>query len=310
MRERVLLNDQGLYVDCIVENGRISFEFESGLETLNDKVQLYKDGSVTYGLLGLKRFIRISKERISRVMRITTTEARMLCALSHRVDDLFKRKLIKDKSLVKEFYRNLKELYALPKGWSDKQIHHTELHTHFIEILNAEEFIKFINQYNVTYPINEDGNLDFKKGIPLTYQELVSLGYKEKLINSLRLDITKQSEFSDLTDVVNNNRRSLLQRIIDHNYDAVMKDRENEEFISSDEDIKRIVEIIDKNIKEASDDILNGKFTINPKIINGINESCKYCKYQDICYLEEKDKVYLNTEEGDDDGDRGTEISD
>ena len=58
MRERVLLNDQGLYVDCIVENGRISFEFESGLETLNDKVQLYKDGSVTYGLLGLKRFIR------------------------------------------------------------------------------------------------------------------------------------------------------------------------------------------------------------------------------------------------------------
>ena len=80
--------------------------------------------------------------------------------------------------------------------------------------------------------------------------------------------------------------------------------------IVTDEDIKRIVEIIDKNIKEAFDDILNGKFTINPKIINGINESCKYCKYQDICYLEEKDKVYLNTEEGDDDGDRGTEISD
>lgn len=246
MRERVLLNDQGLYVDCIVENGRISFEFESGLETLNDKVQLYKDGSVTYGLLGLKRFIRISKERISRVMRITTTEARMLCALSHRVDDLFKRKIIKDKSLVKEFYRNLKELYALPKGWNDKQIHHTELHTHFIEILNAEEFIKFINNYNVTYPINEEGNLDFKKGTPVSYQELVSLGYKEKLINSLRLDITKQSEFSDLTDVVNNNRRSLLQRIIDHNYDAVMKDRENEEFISSDEDIKRLEKEMDE----------------------------------------------------------------
>ena len=43
MRKRIILNDQGLYVDCIISDDIISFEFESGLEVLNNKVRLYKD---------------------------------------------------------------------------------------------------------------------------------------------------------------------------------------------------------------------------------------------------------------------------
>ena len=67
----------------------------------------------------------------------------------------------------------------------------------------------------------------------------------------------------------------------------------------SEEEIEEIVDIVDKNIKSAVDEILDGKFDINPKIINGKNESCTFCKYRDICYLRENNKVYINTEEGD-----------
>jgi radical SAM protein with 4Fe4S-binding SPASM domain len=72
----------------------------------------------------------------------------------------------------------------------------------------------------------------------------------------------------------------------------------------SEDEIEKIVNIVDKNIKSAVDEILNGKFDINPKIINGKNESCTFCKYRDICYLRENNKVYINTEEGDSDANR------
>ena len=78
----------------------------------------------------------------------------------------------------------------------------------------------------------------------------------------------------------------------------------------SEEEIDSIVNIVDKNIKEAVDEILNGKFDINPKIIDGKNESCTFCKYKDICYLRESNKVYINTEEGEDDVNRESVTSD
>ncbi len=245
MKKRIILNDQGLYVDCILENDRISFEFEKGLESLNDKVKLYKDGDITYALLGLKRFIRIHKDKISKVMNITTTEIRILCAIANRIDNLTFNKE-SNKSLVGEFYNIIKELYSLPKGWNDVQKHHSELHTHFTEILNAEEFVNFVNKYNITYPINKNGMLDFNSNTFLTYDEIVKLGYKDNIINALRLDITKQSSFDDLTHVVNNNRRELLKRIVRNNSSSIIKNHENEEYQELENNIKELLSALDE----------------------------------------------------------------
>ena len=77
----------------------------------------------------------------------------------------------------------------------------------------------------------------------------------------------------------------------------------------SEQEIESIVDIVDKNIKEAVEEILKGNFNINPKIINGKNESCMFCKYRDICYLRENNKVYINTEEGEDDVNRESDES-
>jgi ATP-dependent helicase/DNAse subunit B len=59
------------------------------------------------------------------------------------------------------------------------------------------------------------------------------------------------------------------------------------------ETINKIIDLTDKKIDEASNNILNSKFDINPKIIGDNNVSCEFCKYKDLCYKTEDDYIYL-----------------
>lgn len=59
------------------------------------------------------------------------------------------------------------------------------------------------------------------------------------------------------------------------------------------EKIDKIINLVDNKINEATDNILNNNFDINPKYIKGENISCKYCKYKDICFMTNKDIIYL-----------------
>ncbi len=63
--------------------------------------------------------------------------------------------------------------------------------------------------------------------------------------------------------------------------------------VLSDEQMDKLVSIVDDKIKECSSNIMNGKFDINPKVIDGDNKGCKYCKYRDICYVTYDDEVSL-----------------
>ena len=72
--------------------------------------------------------------------------------------------------------------------------------------------------------------------------------------------------------------------------------------VLSEEEINDMLDNTDKLIDKAIDNILEADFEINPKVINGENVSCSFCEYRDICYLREKDKVYIN-KDGEDNGD-------
>ena len=56
------------------------------------------------------------------------------------------------------------------------------------------------------------------------------------------------------------------------------------------EDINSIKDSIKKLRLEI---LLNGEFDINPKVYDRDNISCKFCKYKDLCFMKEKDLVYL-----------------
>lgn len=48
-----------------------------------------------------------------------------------------------------------------------------------------------------------------------------------------------------------------------------------------------LYKLVDKKIDEARDNILEADFEINPKRIKGKNVSCDFCKFNDICYMNE-----------------------
>ena len=61
----------------------------------------------------------------------------------------------------------------------------------------------------------------------------------------------------------------------------------------NDEEIDILYSVVDSKIKEASKDILDSKFDINPKEMNNENIGCSFCKYKDICFMKPKDTVTL-----------------
>ena len=64
--------------------------------------------------------------------------------------------------------------------------------------------------------------------------------------------------------------------------------------VLSDEMVYDITKYTDQLIHETTDDIIDAKFTINPKVYNKENVSCKYCQYQDMCYHDDSDLTYLD----------------
>jgi ATP-dependent nuclease, subunit B len=65
--------------------------------------------------------------------------------------------------------------------------------------------------------------------------------------------------------------------------------------VFSEDQLKKLLDITEKNIKAAIKKIENAEFDINPKKI-GVDDDvtgCKYCKYKDICFKKDEDIKYL-----------------
>ena len=49
-------------------------------------------------------------------------------------------------------------------------------------------------------------------------------------------------------------------------------------------EMNNIIKLVDQKIEEAANNILEAKFNINPKKIEGINVGCEFCTFKDICF--------------------------
>lgn len=67
--------------------------------------------------------------------------------------------------------------------------------------------------------------------------------------------------------------------------------------VLSNDEIKEITEITEKQIKKVITNIKNNNFDINPKISEGKNISCTYCKFKDICFTTKQDEITINPKE-------------
>lgn len=48
------------------------------------------------------------------------------------------------------------------------------------------------------------------------------------------------------------------------------------------------------HIKEKANSILDGDFSIDPKVYDSLNVSCRYCSFHDICFMKEDNLIYLD----------------
>lgn len=112
---------------------------------------------------------------------------------------------------------------------------------------------------------------------------------KEKRLDSLKLQGYTNSDL-DIIDKVdssfNDSKVIKSLRTSSKGFYAYSK-------IINDEEIDILNKVVESKIKEASMDILDSKFDINPKEMNNEVIGCKFCKYKDICFMKPKDTVTL-----------------
>ena len=63
--------------------------------------------------------------------------------------------------------------------------------------------------------------------------------------------------------------------------------------ILSNDTLYDLLDYTKNYISKETDNILSADFTINPKVYSNVNISCAFCSFKDICYMKEKDLVYL-----------------
>ena len=68
--------------------------------------------------------------------------------------------------------------------------------------------------------------------------------------------------------------------------------------ILSNKEFNNLEELVKEKITNCINEINNNNFDIKPVILNQKNKSCPNCNYASICYHTEKDNVYIDTKEG------------
>ena len=63
--------------------------------------------------------------------------------------------------------------------------------------------------------------------------------------------------------------------------------------VLNEKQIDNLINIVEEKIDEASSNIINSNFDINPKKIGLNMVGCEFCKFKDICYKKEEDIVNL-----------------
>lgn len=67
--------------------------------------------------------------------------------------------------------------------------------------------------------------------------------------------------------------------------------------VLSNEEMDKLIIVVDEIIDKVIKKIVNGDYEINPKVIKGKNIACEYCKFKDICYVTKEQELVLGGEE-------------
>ena len=135
--------------------------------------------------------------------------------------------------------------------------------------------------------------------------------YIEKVLNKV-FNITKNKSLEELKNEnlrlqgYTNSNKTIISLLDDNYLDSKMikglRFKNDGSFYStskvlSNEEMDKLIIVVDEIIDKVIKSIVNGDYEINPKVIKGKNIACEYCKFKDICYVTKEQELVLGGEE-------------
>ena len=212
-----------------------------------------------------------------------------------------------DKSLYEEEIWVNKNSKVKFKGFIDKLMYKEDNDRTLVAIIDYKTGNPNLNLNNIIYGLDMQlpVYLYLTKNSKLKNVEIVGFYLQKILNNEINIEKNKtyleQKEDNLKLQGYSVDNVELLEQFDDSYSDSkIIKSMKtsNKGFyayskVLTKDQIDKIITLVDEKIDEASSNILNNKFDIEPKSINGKNISCEYCKYKDICYMKKEDIVYL-----------------
>ena len=210
MEKGIVLNDEGLKVTVVFEEDNITFEFEKNYEFLSNLLRVEKDENLTFVYLGMKKILRIEDNNIERILPVKQIDIKVLKALYESNNKINSRNILDCFSNVKNnissyTYKSrttTRSFGIIPKV-------KTETHTYLTEILDSKEFIRFLNEYDVRYPMNEYGLLDFNSPKSYSYDEIEYYGWAYNLERAFKVNLAHSSSIERFDEAVLNREKIL-----------------------------------------------------------------------------------------------------
>lgn len=236
------------------------------------------------------------------------------------IDDI---RLIKDQDILTRFKNKkyeeevnidlLKKINVVLTGKIDKVMYQQEGNEDLVSIIDYKTGTITTNINNLKYGLSMQLPIYLylvRKSNLFTNPKIVGI-YLQKVLNSkysfdknkTKEDIQKEnlklqgysiSDIDKLEVFDKTYEKSELIKGLKLNKDLSFS---NHSKVLTEEDFNNVLKYTDKLINEAVDSILEGDFSINPKSIDNKNLSCQFCKYKDICFMNNKDLVYLEKSE-------------
>lgn len=218
-------------------------------------------------------------------------------------------KSMKEKCVYVNKDRNIKVTF---KGVIDKVLYKEEDDITYLVVIDYKTGTAGIDIKNMEYGLGMQLPIYLYLSSKIGLKDVKVVGfYLQKLFNTSldnSKDYLEEKESKLKLDGYSINNENILSKFDTTYHDSKliksMKTNNNGFYkyskVLTGEEMDEMAILADNMIDKAIDGILDCDFDINPKVINGSNESCKLCEYRDICYQREKDIVYINKEVKDD----------
>ena len=215
-------------------------------------------------------------------------------------------KSMKEKCVYVNKDRNIKVTF---KGVIDKVLYKEEDDITYLVVIDYKTGSSSIDIKNMEYGLGMQLPIYLYLSSKLGLKNVKVVGfYLQKLFNTSldnSKDYEEEKEGKLKLDGYSINNENILSKFDTTYHDSKliksMKTTNNGFYkyskVLTSEEMDEMTLLADDMINKAIDGILEGDFKINPKVINGSNESCSLCEYKDICYKREHDITYINRED-------------